>query len=557
MYGSSSSLTDAIKALVTKLEKEPETVLQSLSDATFLKSGDPVSTIDTSPLTSLSLDKPEEFTLSWTTYQDIYKKSSQLVPAFASSLPDADAATELFWPMIATFSMAYNLLVLQKVGPSQLPTIQSAFQKVWASEGLDALYTDGRLYVIDMGIFKSVQPQSVEGRERFTPSTITLLKQDRQSKSLTPIAILVSDPAGDSHAQIYLRTDSAWLYALQAAKTAITVYGIWLGHVYHWHIVTAAMQMTMYNTIPGEHRISQLLSPQSRYLIEFDEVLLLLWSYIAPPTSISTPFQFLVLADRFATDRSFFDDDPTTTLERLGLQQADFSLKKPWDVYPIVQYLLDLWTSTEEYIEKVVEARYNDDAAVAHDEALQAWIAASSDRNEGNIRGLPTMDSKSALKRVLTSLIYRVTAHGVSRLNISANPVLTFVANFPPCLQDTSITKPDSEIDTKRLLAFLPVTGTIGQMATFYFTFVFSSPYEPFIPLDGPEKDLFFHGGDGVDQCNQALVNYRYRMIDFIKSYIAAQQEVLAQLEKQGNIQAGELQGDSSQIHQWPLNIET
>jgi len=37
----------------------------------------------------------------------------------------------------------------------------------------------------------------------------------------------------------------AWLYALQAAKTSVTVYGIWLGHVYHWHLVTAAMQMTM------------------------------------------------------------------------------------------------------------------------------------------------------------------------------------------------------------------------------------------------------------------------------------------------------------------------
>ena len=53
-------------------------------------------------------------------------------------------------------------------------------------------------------------------------------------------------------------TDSAWLYALQAAKTSVTVYGIWLGHVYHWHIVTAAMQMTMYNTTDKSHPIHEL-----------------------------------------------------------------------------------------------------------------------------------------------------------------------------------------------------------------------------------------------------------------------------------------------------------
>ena len=53
--------------------------------------------------------------------------------------------------------------------------------------------------------------------------------------------------------------DKAWLYALQAAKTSITVWGIWLGHVYHWHIVTAAMQMTMYNHLPAGHPLWPLL----------------------------------------------------------------------------------------------------------------------------------------------------------------------------------------------------------------------------------------------------------------------------------------------------------
>ena len=36
-------------------------------------------------------------------------------------------------------------------------------------------------------------------------------------------------------------------------RASVTVYGIWLGHVYHWHIVTAAMQMTLYNTLQSDH----------------------------------------------------------------------------------------------------------------------------------------------------------------------------------------------------------------------------------------------------------------------------------------------------------------
>ena len=49
------------------------------------------------------------------------------------------------------------------------------------------------------------------------------------------------------------------------------------------------------------------------------------------------------------------------------------------------------------------------------------------------------MTSRSALERVLTSLLYRVTIHGVARLTSSSNPALTFVANFPHCLQRAGI----------------------------------------------------------------------------------------------------------------------
>ena len=74
------------------------------------------------------------------------------------------------------------------------------------------------------------------------------------------------------------------------------------------------------------------------------------------------------------------------------------------------------------------------------------------------------MHSRNTLKRVLHSVIYRIMAHGTSRLYRSANPVLTFVANFPPCLQDGAIPDPTESFDTQGLHKFLPTTGTIGEM---------------------------------------------------------------------------------------------
>lgn len=154
--------------------------------------------------------------------------------------------------------------------------------------------------------------------------------------------------------------------------------------------------------------------------------------------------------------------------------------------------------------------------------------------DEGNIKGLPTMDNIKALKRVLSSYLYRIIMHGASRLNQAANPALTFVANFPPCLQSTTIPDPKSEFDTKHLFTFLPKTGTIGDMLNFYFTFSFSAPYESFIPMDGIESNFFFP--DGLSNpCNQALVKFRKTIFDFIESY----------------------DGQAPQFYQWPLSIET
>ena len=166
---------------------------------------------------------------------------------------------------------------------------------------------------------------------------------------------------------------------------------------------------------------------------------------------------------------------------------------------------------------------------------MQAWIRDAGDNDEGNIRGLPAhVDTRAALEAILTSLIYRITAHGGSRMFPAAYPVQTFVANFPPCLQRTEIPEPTDILTTTQLLEYLPKTGTIGKMMTFYNTFIFSKPYVPFIPEKGVTADLFFPGGQN-DPRNKALIAYREALIEYIK----------------------DLEPDAPQIHQWPLNIET
>jgi hypothetical protein len=485
--------------------------------------------------TSLSLERAEQYSMAWTTFADVERDARALLPGMAETLRSNEAATQQFWPTIARHGLSFNLIVLEHVTEARAGTLRAELGAAWTEE-MQALQTAGNLYVIDMRFFAGFAASTVAGCPRFTPATLTLLK--RENDAILPFWIRVAGEAG-ANQQDYVRADAAWLYALQAAKASITVWGIWLGHVYHWHIVTAAMVMTMFQTLPSSHIIRQLFGRQAGYLIGFDQFLLLEWG-ISPPTSLGTSRQFLQMLDVFATGREFFADDPKATLERLALRKEDFSKNADWDQFPLVRYLLTIWEATERYVGAVIEANYASDEGVRSDRTLQAWIAASGDPLQGNISGLPPMDTKAALKDVMTSLIFRVTAHGASRLNQAANPYFTFVANFPPCLQRTDIPRPDTVLDEKALLAYLPNTGTIGSMVDFLFTFTFSPPYVPFIPLDGIDAELSFTGAS-AHACNDALIAFRGDLEAFMRLWA---QDV-------------GVEPPPAQVHSWPLNIET
>lgn len=519
------------------LNRNPLGVLADLLERIKAQDAEPVhyASGGAKDLTTLSLDDPRQGSISWTTFPDVYSLGQPHLDEWAATLDvtQPDKATEAFFPTFARYGRNYNLVLPKKVQARNVDAWRDLFAAAW-TPALDASANAGLLYVIDLRIYEPLKPQKVAGMDRFTPSTVTVLVQDAKTKAMTPELIRVA--GGSNEPKIFSRrgstTPAAWMYALQAAKVSVTVYGVWLGHVYQWHLVTAAMLMTMFETFSPRHPVRKLLEPQSNYLIPFDGVLLLGWTAVdaAPPTSITTAWKFLELVNLYGKGRQFFDDDPNTALEQLGFTESDFTVNEPWDQYPMMGELLEIWNATGRYVNTYVDRTYSTDADVQRDQQLKAWIAESSSRDGGNIGGLPAMNSKEALKRVLQSVLYRILAHGGSRLFRGANPALTFVANYPPCLQDAKIPDPTASFETRELLRYLPNTGSIGSMMLFYFTFWASPPYVPFVPIAGIETDLFFDDAAS----NQALIELRRFIAGFIEK----------------------VQPDVPQVWQWERHIE-
>jgi hypothetical protein len=115
----------------------------------------------------------------------VYKNSIDLAPHFADTLTKRDVATQSFWPTIANFGLPYNLLVLAKVDAARARVLELELGAAWATEGMGALQATGLLYEIDMSILASLEPiTALDGTVRFTPGTVTVLKQDPTTKAL-------------------------------------------------------------------------------------------------------------------------------------------------------------------------------------------------------------------------------------------------------------------------------------------------------------------------------------------------------------------------------------
>ena len=512
---------------------------------------------------TISLEDPKQFMISWTSYgnEPLNQNADKKLGAeFAEQLTDAEVATKKFWPQIAKSGTAFNLIgVLRKVKVTrdkvtrdQMPALRALFgrpprnpvNEARAAGGgesggggggddaawkqIESSYQKDKLYVIDLKILESLPPRhwNDEGTDvvRFNPATVTLLEM-KEDKSLEPAFIWVHRPGYkrgkaeiSSDTRIYSRRGSssgAWLYALQAAKSSVTLYGIWLGHVYHWHSIPAAMQRTLQEQIKDKkHPVQMLLGLRSQHLVRFNGALLDgYFATIAPPTSIVKQIDLLKLLDNFAKGRMYSDDDPNNQLDWNGIEAKDFSSKPtaPWDLFPAARNLTHIWDLCQDFVRAFMGKYYPTDDTVRKDDALQKWMKASADSKQGNIHGLPPMDKKKALNDVLVSYIYRITAHGVSRLPRTADPWLTFVANFPPCLQREDLPSPDAALSTSELLKYLPNLRTIAEICQFYFIFVFAGPFQPLLAA-GDKRDLYFPTKDGLDT---PTITYQDRIMEF------------------------------------------
>ena len=108
LFGTGSSAETELRELAERWRRNPKRAAADLQRNIRRRS-------DAAAVQGLSLEQPEQFSISWTTSRTSTRPGRPHFHAWASSLTDVDAATRQFWPMIAGHGFGYNLIVPERV----------------------------------------------------------------------------------------------------------------------------------------------------------------------------------------------------------------------------------------------------------------------------------------------------------------------------------------------------------------------------------------------------------------------------------------------------------
>ena len=341
---------------------------------------------------------------------------------------------------------SYNIAdwIGKAANAGSLATLQSA---------LTAAQTAGALYVCDYTdvVGPAVTNQFIVNG-RFLEAPICFFTVDTANKTLVPAAIQIKGT--DPSSYIFTPNDSndangdAWLLAKLWVASADVQWWFSGSHLMNCHSIVmifgiAALNKIQTGDLPTDHNMVLLAKPFLTQVFDINNLV------ISAPGSNETG---IYQKSKDASTPNFCDGVLPTG--RIGLYQIindlyqnynfdgnDFTAQmssRGLDSGPIADVHFPYrddgkvwWTAINKFVSDIVDVSYTDDAAVAADTALSAWMgaAAAAFNHDGTTRfTAPT--TKDTLTAVFTNLLFTCSAKHTS-VNDTMLPGWAFTPNGP------------------------------------------------------------------------------------------------------------------------------
>ena len=408
------------------LDRALERELDAVSDKVrgWVGSGAPATLAEGRASASSGRSHNHEHPLSVADYEALYP----LLPKPASMPRWRD--DEFFaWQRIA----GCNPILLQRLRAldDRFPLTQAVVDRSQPGESLAAALAEGRLYLVDYPMMADIPTGETDLRAKYLAAPKAAFLRTARGR-LAPVAIQCAQTPGPE-APIYTPADgAAWAMAKCAVQVADANFQGIVSHLGYCHLVMESFIIAAERELAPSHPLKILLEPHFEFTLATNDVAKR--SLIGPGGNTDRLQSGTIAGSTELVQRAlrewpisrtgaptFFADRGTDDLEALP-------------EYPFRDDVLESWPALRRFAEGYVRLYYPDDAAVAGDVELAAWIRSAGAPDAGNLHQIMESGGAPATVEELADLIARVlytctTFH--SSINYSSYDYMGYPPNMP------------------------------------------------------------------------------------------------------------------------------
>lgn len=287
-----------------------------------------------------------------------------------------------------------------------LPITEALFARAVPNDRLEAAMREGRLYVADYALLDGIRTGTFEGIQKTIFAPIALYVRTKTGP-FRPVAIQCGQTPGTP---IFTPADGmSW----QMARTTVTcAEGNYQGIVSHFalcHEVMESVILATHRTLAPWHPLHVLLEPHFDNTLVTNDIAMT--SLIGPGGNMErlqsgVLEDSLDLAKRALKDFRLSESAPTEDYAARGVDDLDVLPD-----YPFRDDGLLTWPLLRTWARDYLRLYYVDDASVAGDTELAAWIDELGSNEGGRLAGLTRLQTFDALAELVARILFRCTVY--------------------------------------------------------------------------------------------------------------------------------------------------
>lgn len=310
---------------------------------------------------------------------------------------------------------------------------------------------------------------SLHGKDRYVPSPIALFYWNDSPPDgyppgygpdkgvLQPFAIQLGqtpDCAVFSPTDAFGANDAnhlKWKIAKYFVNVACAIQHESVAHLGDCHLIMEAVAVATHRQLAKNHPLFQLLEPHLRFTISINDGashnLIVPGGVVAANVGVNIDWTLKMVNDAREAWR-WGENSPETIFSLRGVDKLA--------AYPFRDDTLLLWKAIHKFAGDYVAVYYPDDACVASDPELAAWVEELRSPQHGNLPGFPEkLTTRQALVDVIAQAIYTAGPLHAS-VNYGQYPFAGFAPSVAAAVYKAAPTREDVIYDEKQCLAWFP-----------------------------------------------------------------------------------------------------